>query len=96
MDHAGFIWQEASVALLTDHQIFGRILPRPRRRRAKRRVQGVRAEMLQIGDFVVHVDYGIGRYVGLDKIGSGSGEPNVWLCDSTAATGFSCRSTRCT
>jgi len=71
---AGFIWQEAGIALLTDHQIFGRILPRPRRRRAKKRVQGVRAEMLQIGDFVVHVDYGIGRYTGLDKVGSGEGE----------------------
>jgi transcription-repair coupling factor (superfamily II helicase) len=67
---SGFIWADASLAILTDHQIFGRILPRPRKRKAKRRIQGIRHESLQPGDFIVHVDYGIGRYIGLEKLGA--------------------------
>jgi transcription-repair coupling factor (superfamily II helicase) len=71
---SGFLWEEAGIALLTDHQIFNRILPRPRKKQKKRRVQGFRHDHLQLGDFVVHVDYGIGRYVGLEKLqGTGNG-----------------------
>jgi transcription-repair coupling factor (superfamily II helicase) len=70
---SGFEWEEASLAVFTDHQIFNRILPRPRRMRKKRRVQGFRQEHLQLGDFVVHVDYGIGRFVGLEKVGRSGG-----------------------
>jgi len=70
---SGFEWEEASVAVFTDHQIFNRILPRPRRRSKKRRVQGFRQEHLQLGDFVVHVDYGVGRFVGLEKVERSAG-----------------------
>ncbi len=65
---SGFIWEQASLAILTDHQIFNRMLARPRKKRAKRRTTTVRAESFQSGDYVVHVDYGIGRFVGLEKI----------------------------
>lgn len=65
---SGFIWEQAGVALLTDHQIFNRMLARPRKKRAKRRTAAVRTEALQKGDYVVHVDYGIGRFAGLEKI----------------------------
>lgn len=68
---SGFVWEEASIAVFTDHQIFNRILPRPRKKQKKRRVQGIRHDHLQVGDFVVHIDYGIGRFVGLEKVGSG-------------------------
>jgi transcription-repair coupling factor (superfamily II helicase) len=69
---SGFLWENASLAVLTDHQIFNRILPRPRKKQKKRRVQGFRHDHLQLGDFVVHVDYGIGRYTGLDKVDGGN------------------------
>jgi transcription-repair coupling factor (superfamily II helicase) len=72
---SGFVWDEAAVAVFTDHQIFNRILPRPRRTLKKRRVQGFRHEHLQLGDFVVHVHYGIGRFTGLEKVG-GNGDAN--------------------
>ncbi len=65
----GFIWEDAQLALLTDHEIFGRMLPRPRRKGKKRRQQAFRHDHLNVGDYVVHVDYGIGRFVGLDKLG---------------------------
>ncbi len=66
----GFVWEQAGIAILTDHQIFNRMLARPRKKRAKRRTTAIRTESLRGGDYVVHVDYGIGRFVGLEKIGS--------------------------
>ncbi|HET6349766.1 MAG TPA: transcription-repair coupling factor [Candidatus Krumholzibacteria bacterium] len=67
---SGFIWEQASIAILTDHQIFNRMLARPKKRRAKRRTATLKQEALQSGDYVVHVEYGIGRFVGLEKIGA--------------------------
>jgi len=66
----GFVWEQAGIAILTDHQIFNRMLARPRKRRAKRRMAAMRTDSLRSGDYVVHVDYGVGRFVGLEKIGS--------------------------
>jgi len=71
---SGFIWEQAGLAILTDHQIFNRMLARPRKRRAKRRTATLRTEALQQGDYVVHVDYGIGRFKGLEKIGTDGAE----------------------
>ncbi|HEX5132372.1 MAG TPA: transcription-repair coupling factor, partial [Candidatus Krumholzibacteria bacterium] len=67
---SGFVWEQAGIAILTDHQIFNRMLARPRKRRAKRRVAALRTESLRSGDYVVHVDYGVGRFIGLEKIGA--------------------------
>lgn len=56
--------------LLTDGEIFGWRRPQPRYRRSDR-YQAVADDPesaysdLQIGDYVVHVDYGIGRFTGL-------------------------------
>ena len=71
---SGFIWEDAQLAILTDHEIFQRMLPRPVSRRKTRRAQGYQHDQLQTGDFVVHVDYGIGRYVGLEHVTTGDGE----------------------
>jgi transcription-repair coupling factor (superfamily II helicase) len=70
----GFIWEQAGLALLTDHQIFNRMLARPRKRKAKRRTATLKQEALQGGDYVVHVEYGIGRFTGLEKIGTDGAE----------------------
>ncbi len=65
---AGFRFPEGGPALYTDHQIFRR----PRRRRSYFRLRNFspirRADTLKRGDFVVHEDYGIGRYLGLKSI----------------------------
>jgi transcription-repair coupling factor (superfamily II helicase) len=74
----GFVWEQAGIAILTDHQIFNRMLARPRKRRAKRRVTALRTDSLRGGDYVVHVDYGVGRFVGLEKIGA-DGDTNECL-----------------
>lgn len=71
---SGFVWQDAGLAVFTDHEIFHRALPRPADRRKVARMRRYRADDLSVGDFVVHVDYGIGRYVGLEKIATDGGE----------------------
>ena len=66
--HEGFTWPAAGIALLTDHQIFGRHRRTGAFRRRKRRVDPAAFEQLKRGDIVVHTDFGIGRYLGLKKI----------------------------
>jgi len=67
--HHGFLLPSASIAVYTEHEIFGR-----NRRRGvsrKRHFKGFSArefQALKKGDFVVHVDHGIGRFDGLQKL----------------------------
>ena len=53
-------------ALLTDAEIFGFAKQRRARRQARRRHTGF-LDDLQPGDFVVHVDHGIARFVGISR-----------------------------
>jgi transcription-repair coupling factor (superfamily II helicase) len=67
--HEGFVLPDSKVALFTEHQIFNRLKRRGKQRRAK--FKGITARELhelRKGDYVVHADYGIGRYDGLKKI----------------------------
>jgi transcription-repair coupling factor (superfamily II helicase) len=65
---AGFVLVDHDVVVLTDREIFQRYKRRQRRRKY-RISQGVSAyEELSPGDFVVHVNYGIARYLGIQKI----------------------------
>jgi transcription-repair coupling factor (superfamily II helicase) len=69
--HEGFYWDDADLAVFTDHQIFGRI-KRPRVYRKFKSAQALRhIHSLKPGDFVVHVDHGIAKYTGLEKVTSG-------------------------
>lgn len=64
----GFIFRECGLAALTDNQFYGRPV---RWKKSKKVGSGLTLQQLQsltIGDFVVHVDKGIGRYIGLKKI----------------------------
>lgn len=68
--HEGFEVPAIGVALYTDHQIFNRY-HRPTAKRQRKKQGGLSLrEILNLnpGDFVVHVDYGIGRFGGLEKI----------------------------
>lgn len=67
--HNGFVFPEAKLALYTDHEIFGRY--KRAGTRGIKRFKGFSLRELQAvrrGDYVVHVDYGIGRFAGLEKI----------------------------
>jgi transcription-repair coupling factor (superfamily II helicase) len=73
---AGF--ETADVALITEQDILGERLVRPRR--ASKRAENFIAEVtsLSAGDLVVHVDHGIGRFVGLKAI-EAAGAPHDCL-----------------
>jgi transcription-repair coupling factor (superfamily II helicase) len=69
--HQGFIDQKLKVACYTDHQIFERY--------HKSKIKGSRFSKskainikllreLQPGDYVTHIDHGVGKYSGLEKI----------------------------
>lgn len=69
--HEGFYTEDAQCVVFTDHQIFGRI-KRTRSHRKFKTAQALRhIASLKPGDYVVHVDYGIARYAGLEKVTSG-------------------------
>jgi len=73
--HSGFILPPASIVLLTEHEIFGRIKARTEKKR--KRFKGISAKELHAlrrGDYVVHVDHGIGKFLGLEKIKVGGME----------------------
>ncbi len=67
---AGFIDEDLKIACLTDHQIFQRFHPyKLRTGFTKEQALNVRLiRELQPGDFVTHIDHGIGKYSGLQKI----------------------------
>jgi transcription-repair coupling factor (superfamily II helicase) len=64
----GFLWTDAKLAVVTDSEIFGRYkLVRPRRK-FHQLAQATDWTELQEGDFVVHVQHGIGKYLGLKSL----------------------------
>ncbi|MBT8190555.1 MAG: transcription-repair coupling factor, partial [Bacteroidia bacterium] len=68
--HQGFIDNDLNVACYTDHQIFERF-HRYKLRRGFTKEQALNLKMLKElkpGDFVTHIDHGIGKYSGLEKI----------------------------
>ncbi len=71
--HEGFIDASAKVVCYTDHQIFERFHQYHLRRGfTKDQALNVRLlRELQPGDYVTHIDHGIGKYSGLEKINIG-------------------------
>ncbi|MCX7887823.1 MAG: DEAD/DEAH box helicase, partial [Verrucomicrobiae bacterium] len=64
----GFFWEAAKLAVITDAEIFGRFKPR-RFARADYATAPVAdwSEFVE-GDFVVHVQHGIGKFLGIRKL----------------------------
>ena len=68
----GFILDDADFVLLTDHEIFKRLRRHKPYRRFKSGAYLRQLGGLNINDYVVHVDYGIGQYLGLDVVNYGA------------------------
>ena len=64
----GFVFPAAKVAILNDHEIFSRQKNRYRYRRFRAAKPIGSFDAMQRGDYVVHVDHGIGRYTGLRRL----------------------------
>lgn len=65
MLHAGFVMPEAGVYIVTDREIFGRYKRRHVYRKIYKGAPIADAREIRKGDFVVHLDHGIGRFEGI-------------------------------
>ena len=73
--HGGFSISSAQIAVFTDHEFYGRIRSLQKRRKYSRGGLTQRQlKSLSKGDYVVHVDHGIGVFKGLERIGMGNQE----------------------
>jgi transcription-repair coupling factor (superfamily II helicase) len=66
--NSGFSFPEIGLVTLTDHQIFSRYFRRRRKRRFNEGIALSSYSSLSVGDFVVHIDFGIGKYAGLESL----------------------------
>lgn len=73
--HEGFNDETLGVALYTDHQIFDRFLKYTLRsdkaKQGKMALTMKELREMEPGDFVVHVDFGIGKFAGLVRVPAG-------------------------
>jgi len=76
--HEGFVLREARLAVITETELYA---ASPRRLRGKQRERTSNVEAmirdlaeLRVGDPVVHVEHGIGRYLGLQTMDLGAGD----------------------
>src|SRR5881394_4440716 len=67
----GFCFPDTNLVVLSAAELFGRFAAHPRRRlrRADRNRAQIDFSALNEGDLVVHLEHGIGRFLGLVKIG---------------------------
>ena len=70
--HEGFADDDMKVCFFTDHQIFDRFhkynLKSDRARAGKMALTMKELQEMEIGDYVVHVDFGIGKFGGLVRV----------------------------
>ena len=84
----GFLCDEAKAVVVTDAEIFGRYkVQRPRRLKsphatAARSALDINFAELEEGDYVVHIQHGIGRYVGLKILPLGARDAGAGTRDS--------------
>ena len=75
--HEGFIDDDLKVCFFTDHQIFDRFhkynLKSDKARSGKMALTLKEIQQFEIGDYVVHVDHGVGRFGGLVRMPQGDG-----------------------
>jgi len=62
----GFVIDKSKIVLYTESDIFG--LLRARREEVRKRIQREEKGVFNQGDFVVHEDFGIGRFQGLERV----------------------------
>lgn len=64
----GFVLDEINLKVITEADIFGDFVRRPRHVRFKGGIALESYRELDVGDYVVHVNYGIGRYGGIERL----------------------------
>ena len=73
--HEGFVDNTLKVCFFTDHQIFDRFhkynLKSDKARQGKMALTMKELQEMEPGDFLVHVDFGIGKFAGLVRVPAG-------------------------
>lgn len=71
---SGFVWPSIKLVVISNHELFGRYESRPARMKFKGG-QPIRELIeLKVNDYVVHSDYGIGKYMGTSRLNIQNGE----------------------
>lgn len=69
--HAGFVDHDSKTCFFTDHQIFDRFhkynLKSDKARSGKLALSLKELNQIEVGDYIVHIDHGIGKFAGLVK-----------------------------
>lgn len=68
----GFIYPKIKTVIFSEEQIYGKNREKRIRKKTVEKKDIINYEDLEIGDLVVHDDYGIGRYEGLENLSLGS------------------------
>jgi transcription-repair coupling factor (superfamily II helicase) len=92
----GFLYDEGKLVVITDAEIFGRYkVQRPRRLKSAH-AQATRSALdidfaeLEEGDYVVHLQHGIGRYLGLQVLPIGLGTKPTEIAEMQSTAGQEC------
>jgi transcription-repair coupling factor (superfamily II helicase) len=92
----GFLYDEGKLVVITDAEIFGRYkVQRPRRLKSAH-AQATRSALdidfaeLDEGDYVVHLQHGIGRYLGLQVLPIGLGTKPTEIAETQSTAGQEC------
>jgi transcription-repair coupling factor (superfamily II helicase) len=75
----GFIDHQVGIACYTDHQLFDRYYryKSPKRYSKTQAITLCELQTLHSGDYVVHIDYGIGRFAGLSTVSTNGKQQEV-------------------
>src|SRR5213078_2665952 len=91
-----FLYDESKLVVVTDAEIFGRYkVQRPRRLKSPH-AQATRSALdidfteLEPGDYVVHLQHGIGRYLGLQVLPIGLGTKPTETANQSSNAGQEC------
>jgi transcription-repair coupling factor (superfamily II helicase) len=92
----GFLYDQGKLVVITDAEIFGRYkVQRPRRLKSAH-AQATRSALdidfaeLEEGDYVVHLQHGIGRYLGLQVLPIGLGTKPMEMAETHSTAGQEC------
>ena len=76
--YEGFVFE--GISLYTESDVFGKLHSRKRHKKRKRRQISLRElRALKVGDYIVHEDYGIGVFMGMERISAGNAEQEAVL-----------------
>jgi len=76
--YEGFVFD--GISLYTESDVFGKLHSRKRHKKRKRRQISLRElRALKVGDYIVHEDYGIGVFMGMERIETGNAEQEAVL-----------------